>query len=152
LLSTNTQNILPWASPPKTPSVVHMLFNEELQEDSSGDEYVPENQSNKSLCENSLDVSQSSSKKKANIALRTRSKLSLSHTPLEVIEEAFMPPDITTDMYNMDCDDDVWKEFLKTFTRPLDEVTKAAEDEDHDPEYNVLADEEIDEGGSVIFK
>lgn len=55
-----------------------------------------------------------------------------------------MPPDITTDMYDMDCDDDVWKEFLKTFTRPLDEETKGAEDEEHDPEYNVLADEEID--------
>lgn len=34
---------------------------------------------------------------------------------------------------------------LKQFTRPLDEVTRA-EDEDHDPEYNVLADEEIDKG------
>ncbi|KRT84894.1 hypothetical protein AMK59_233, partial [Oryctes borbonicus] len=45
-------------------------------------------------------------------------------------------------MYDMDCDDDDWKDFLKTFTRPLDEVIK--DDEDHDPEYNVLADEEID--------
>lgn len=80
----------------------------------------------------------------ANIALRTRSKLSLSSTPLEVIEEAFIPPDITTDMYDMDCDDDDWKEFLKKFTRPLEEVTK--DDDDHDPEYNILADEEIDYG------
>lgn len=45
-------------------------------------------------------------------------------------------------MYDLDCDDDDWKDFLKTFTRPLDEVAK--DDEDHDPEYNVLADEEID--------
>lgn len=78
----------------------------------------------------------------ANIAKRTRSKLSLSSTPLEVIEGAFIPPDITTDMYDMDCDNDDWRDFLKTFTRPLDEVIK--DDEDHDPEYNVLADEEID--------
>lgn len=88
----------------------------------------------------------------ANIALRTRSKLSLSSTPLEVIEEAFIPPDITTDMYDMDCDDDDWKDFLKKFTRPLDEVTKNAEDEDHDPEYNVLADEEIDKGIFSIYE
>lgn len=81
----------------------------------------------------------------ANIALRTRSKLSLSATPLEVIEEAFVPPDITTDMYDLDCDDEDWSDFLKKFTRPLDELTKA-EDEDQDPEYNVLADEEIDKG------
>lgn len=86
----------------------------------------------------------------ANIALRTRSKLSLSHTPLEVIEEAFIPPDITTDMYDMDCDDDVWTEFLKTFTKPLDEVAKLP-DEDHDPEYNILADEEIDKGEVFLF-
>lgn len=78
----------------------------------------------------------------ANIALRTRSKLSLSSTPLEVIEEAFIPPDITTDMYDMDCDNDDWKEFLKEFTRPLEEVIR--EDDDHDPEYNIFADEEID--------
>lgn len=81
---------------------------------------------------------------KANIALRTRSKLSLSSTPLEVIEEAFIPPDITTDMYDMDCDDDDWRDFLKKFTRPLDEVTKATEEEDHDPEYNAEEVEEVD--------
>lgn len=77
----------------------------------------------------------------ANIALRTRSRVSLTDTPLEVIEESFIPPDITTGMYDMDCDDEDWAEFLKTFTKPLDEVVKAAEDEDHDPEYNFLADE-----------
>ncbi|CAH0551760.1 unnamed protein product [Brassicogethes aeneus] len=80
-----------------------------------------------------------------NIALRTRSKLCLSSTPLEIIEEQFIPPDITTDMYDMDCDDEDWTDFLKKFTRPLDEVTKLADDEDHDPEYNILADEHIDQ-------
>ncbi|XP_063919248.1 uncharacterized protein LOC135134483 isoform X2 [Zophobas morio] len=147
LLSTNVQQkFLPWVTPVKPVSEVQRLFTEELQEDSSGDEYVPESPSKNSSFDSQLDTSHCTIKNDegANIALRTRSKLCLSHTPLEVIEEAFMPPDITTDMYDMDCDDDVWKEFLKTFTRPLDEVTKAAEDEDHDPEYNVLADEEID--------
>ena len=149
LLSTNVQQkFLPWVTPVKPVSEVQRLFTEELQEDSSGDEYVPESPSKNSSFDSQLDTSHCTIKndEEANIALRTRSKLCLSHTPLEVIEEAFMPPDITTDMYDMDCDDDVWKEFLKTFTRPLDEVTKAAEDEDHDPEYNVLADEEIDKG------
>lgn len=81
----------------------------------------------------------------ANIARRTRSKLCLSNTPLEDIESTFIPPDITTDMYEMDyeCDED-WKNFLKGFTRPLAEVSATMqEDEDHDPEYNVLADEEV---------
>lgn len=81
----------------------------------------------------------------ATIARRTRSKLSLSSTPLEVIEEAFIPPDITTDMYDMDCDNDDWMDFLKQFTRPLDEVARPTEDEEQDPEYNILADEDIEE-------
>ncbi|XP_050305463.1 GON-4-like protein [Anthonomus grandis grandis] len=78
----------------------------------------------------------------ANIALRTRSKINLSSTPLEVIEESFIPPDITTDMYDMECDDDDWKEFLKGFTKPLEELTKPTEDEEHDPEYDYLADDD----------
>lgn len=83
----------------------------------------------------------------ANIAKRTRSKLCLTSTPLEKIEEAFIPPDITTDMYDMDCDNDDWMDFLKKFTRPLDEIVKSTEqeDEEQDPEYNILADEELDE-------
>lgn len=82
-----------------------------------------------------------------NIAKRTRSKLCLTSTPLEKIEEAFIPPDITTDMYDMDCDNDDWMDFLKKFTRPLDEIVKSTEqeDEEQDPEYNILADEELDE-------
>ena len=54
-----------------------------------------------------------------NIGQRTRSKLSLSDTPLETIEKAFIPPDITTDMYDSECDDEDWKDFLKNFTEPL---------------------------------
>lgn len=63
-------------------------------------------------------------KEDENIALRTRSKLSLSDTPLENIEEAFVPPDITTDMYDFECDDEDWRDFLKKFTRPLDEAVQ----------------------------
>ncbi|KAK9701168.1 hypothetical protein QE152_g30795 [Popillia japonica] len=168
---------IPWILPPKPSSEVQVLISEELQEDSSGDEYIPgdeeseddkdssiHNESDPLLLDPPTPKNTDSStqtqwsedgmfkiphaktkealEEEANIAKRTRSKLSLSSTPLEVIEEAFIPPDITTDMYDLDCDDDDWRDFLKTFTRPLDEVTK--DDEDHDPEYNVLADEEID--------
>ncbi|KAI4468523.1 yy1 associated protein-related [Holotrichia oblita] len=135
---------IPWILPPKPSSEVQVLISEELQEDSSGDEYIPgdEEWSEDGVFKIPLAKTKETSEEEANIAKRTRSKLSLSSTPLEVIEEAFIPPDITTDMYDLECDDDDWRDFLKTFTRPLDEVTK--DDEDHDPEYNVLADEEID--------
>ncbi|XP_045475206.1 uncharacterized protein LOC123681057 [Harmonia axyridis] len=79
----------------------------------------------------------------ANIALRTRSKLSLNETPLEELEQSFLPPDITSDMYDFDCNDDDWKNFLNSFTQPLEEVVKNTEEEDLDPEYNILADEDI---------
>ena len=85
-----------------------------------------------------------------NIALRTRSKLSLSSIPLEVIEEQLIPPDITTDMYDLDWDNPDWMDFLKNLTKPLDEVTKG-DDEDHDPEYNILADEGINEGNHTFI-
>lgn len=89
-----------------------------------------------------------------NIALRTRSKLSLSDTPLEKIEEAFIPPDITTDMYDFECDDEDWRDFLKKFTRPLDEAVQGTQEDDDeaDPEYNVLADEEVDIGNLSLFQ
>ncbi|VEN34223.1 unnamed protein product [Callosobruchus maculatus] len=80
------------------------------------------------------------------IAKRTRSKLCLNDTPLERIEEAFIPPDIPPDFYDMECDNEInddWMDFLKTFTRPLEEVVKAPEDEEHDPEYNILGDEDV---------
>lgn len=84
-----------------------------------------------------------------NIALRTRSKLSLSDTPLETIEEAFIPPDITTDMYDFECDDDDWRDFLTKFTKPLEEAVLATpeDDDEADPEYNILADEDIGKKG-----
>uniref|UniRef100_A0A1Y1MDI7 Myb-like domain-containing protein n=1 Tax=Photinus pyralis TaxID=7054 RepID=A0A1Y1MDI7_PHOPY len=172
LFPSPTITALPWLSP-KRPSEVQKLITDDLAEDSSGDEYVPmEEESEDDRISEPRSVSpltavkepesekiqwsddgvfkippiktQEGEIEEANIALRTRSKLCLSSTPLEIIEEAFIPPDITTDMYDMDCDNDDWRDFLKKFTRPLDEVTKPCEDEEHDPEYNILADEEVD--------
>jgi len=51
--------------------------------------------------------------------MRTRSKLSLNDTPLEIIEQAFIPPDITEDMYDSACENDEWMQFLTEFTKPL---------------------------------
>ncbi|XP_055636041.1 uncharacterized protein LOC129775376 [Toxorhynchites rutilus septentrionalis] len=75
-----------------------------------------------------------SEQEQENIARRTRSKLCLQTTAIETIESTFIPPDITTDMYEFDCDmDHVWKEFLNEFTKPL--PNNAEDDDDTDPEY-----------------
>ena len=47
-----------------------------------------------------------------NIARRTRSKLPLTDTPLEVIESEFVAPDIDPDIYDTTCDDTEWNQFL----------------------------------------
>lgn len=47
------------------------------------------------------------------IGSRTRSKLPLNDTLLEHLELAFVPPDISTDMYDSDCDNEEWRTFLK---------------------------------------
>lgn len=54
-----------------------------------------------------------------NIGQRTRSKLPMTDTPLEVIEQAFVPPDITIDMYETECDNEDWLNFIKRFVQPL---------------------------------
>jgi hypothetical protein len=60
-----------------------------------------------------------------NIALRTRSKLCLQTTDIETIESTFIPPDITTDMYDFGGDiDNVWKDFLTDFTKPMSKLTR----------------------------
>ncbi|XP_046423902.1 GON-4-like protein [Neodiprion fabricii] len=80
-----------------------------------------------------------------NIGQRTRSKLCLSETPLEQIEQAFVPPDITTDMYDWDWDvDEDWNNFLKEFTQPLTQEIIGEDDPEADPEYNILEDEDGD--------
>lgn len=79
------------------------------------------------------------------IGQRTRSKLSLSETPLEQIEQAFIPPDITIDMYDWDCGTDPdWDNFLKEFTQPLGHDAANEDDTEADPEYNILEDKETD--------
>ncbi|XP_060537250.1 uncharacterized protein LOC132708723 isoform X2 [Cylas formicarius] len=183
LLCSTTAAPVPWVPQP-APSETHVLVADDLQDDSSGDEYIPGEEESEEDRDDSiaseLDTSSlppptppavvsmedsstqtthwsgdgvfkvpksktvTDEAETANIALRTRSKINLSSTPLEVIEKSFIPPDITTDMYDMDCDDDDWKEFLKGFTEPLDEIAKPTEDEEQDPEYNILADDEID--------
>ena len=51
-------------------------------------------------------------KEEDGIARRTRSKLPLTTTSLYDIEEAFVAPDITADMYDTMCDDSDWQDFL----------------------------------------
>lgn len=69
----------------------------------------------------------------------------MSETPLEHIEQAFIPPDITTDMYDWDCEvDEDWDNFLKEFTQPLTQEPVVEDDPEADPEYNILEDEETE--------
>ncbi|VVC37508.1 Hypothetical protein CINCED_3A013548 [Cinara cedri] len=75
------------------------------------------------------------------IGMRTRSKFPLNDTPLETIEQAFIPPDITEDMYDSACENDEWIQFLSEFTKPLESVQN--DDTEDDPEYNVLGDAEF---------
>lgn len=80
-----------------------------------------------------------------NIGQRTRSKLSLSSTALETIEQTLFPPDITLGMYDSGCDNDDWINFIKEFTQPLEnDNNEVVDDVEEDPEYNVLADEEAE--------
>ncbi|XP_034944199.1 GON-4-like protein [Chelonus insularis] len=77
------------------------------------------------------------------IGHRTRSKLSLNETSIEQIEQSFIPPDITTDMYDWDGDiDEEWDKFLKEFTKPLPHEPNVDDDPEADPEYNILEDRE----------
>nr|XP_037274587.1 GON-4-like protein [Rhipicephalus microplus] len=75
------------------------------------------------------------------IAERTRSKLPLHDTPLECIEAQFIAPDITTDMYDTECDDEEWKEFLVSLVKPFEQEDNH-EDDVEDPEYTVQDEEE----------
>ncbi|XP_027230586.2 GON-4-like protein [Penaeus vannamei] len=77
------------------------------------------------------------------VSQRTRSKLPLTETPLECLEMAFKPPDVTKDMYGTVVDDEEWKRFLIDFIHPLNNV-EGNEDEEADPEYNILEDKEDD--------
>ncbi|XP_012144630.2 gon-4 like protein muscle wasted isoform X1 [Megachile rotundata] len=179
---------IPWPITPvkKASSEVQVLIEEELPEDSSDEEYNPE-QDKQSDDEKEAENSTSSDvesqpstplnqcdtlvleqcklshvqydpegifkipniphvpTEEESIGQRTRSKLCLSETPLEQIEQAFIPPDITTDMYDWDCElDEDWDNFLKEFTQPLTQEPVTEDDPEADPEYNILEDEETD--------
>lgn len=85
--------------------------------------------------------SPAAAEKEGVIAERTRSKLPLHDTPLECIEAQFIAPDITTDMYDTECDDEEWKEFLCSLVKPF-EREDTHEDDVEDPEYNFQEEEE----------
>lgn len=85
--------------------------------------------------------SPAAAEKEGVIAERTRSKLPLHDTPLECIEAQFIAPDITTDMYDTECDDEEWKEFLCSLVKPF-EREESHEDDVEDPEYNFQEEEE----------
>ncbi|XP_066142962.1 uncharacterized protein mute isoform X1 [Euwallacea fornicatus] len=55
-------------------------------------------------------------------------------------------------MYDMECDDDDWKQFLQGFTEPLEELFKQTEDEEQDPEYNIMADDKINDIDNEEFR
>lgn len=59
------------------------------------------------------------------VAKRTRSKVSLTTTPIETIQEQFIHPDIGPDTYGAEptevAEDEPWTEFLQQFQNPLGE-------------------------------
>lgn len=68
------------------------------------------------------DSTTSQSEQEYKIAERTRSKISLTETPIEEIESIFEPPDAPLDMYHTEHDvDPNWIQFLNNFTMPLGE-------------------------------
>lgn len=120
------------------------MFEEE--EDEYDDDEFKIREVNKSIdTEHDLDISDNTTAVDVNvketIGMRTRSKFSLNDTPLEIIEQAFIPPDITEDMYDSACENDEWMEFLSEFTKPLESVQN--DDGEDDPEYNVLGDDDF---------
>ncbi|XP_050528258.1 GON-4-like protein isoform X3 [Daktulosphaira vitifoliae] len=143
-------------------SECRLLIEQEFPDDSEDEEYKPdkileedddEEDDDESKCtevNKSFDVESdigndsyenSLISNKETIGMRTRSKFSLSDTPLEIIEQAFIPPDITEDMYDFTCENDEWMQFLSEFTKPLDSAQN--EDTEDDPEYNVLCDDDF---------
>ncbi|XP_071861191.1 gon-4 like protein muscle wasted [Bombus fervidus] len=138
---------IPWPITPvkKTSSEVQALIEEELPEDSSDEEYNPEQESHDPEGIFKIPGIPYVPTEEESIGQRTRSKVCLSETPLEQIEQAFIPPDITIDMYDLDCEkDEDWDNFLKEFTQPLTQEPMVEDDSEADPEYNILEDEETE--------
>lgn len=63
-----------------------------------------------------------------------------------------MPPDITTDMYETECDDEDYRNFLIEYMEPLAEMTPCEYDEHIDPEYNVMAEEEDSKSDKLMLQ
>lgn len=78
------------------------------------------------------------------IGHRTRSKLCLNETPLEQIEQAFIPPDITSDMYDWEPEDEYLGFLKELYYQPVAKEVNIDDDPEADPEYNILEDEETD--------
>ncbi|XP_035666141.1 GON-4-like protein isoform X1 [Branchiostoma floridae] len=76
------------------------------------------------------------------IANRTRSKCPLKDTPIDILEAAFHAPDITQDMYDTECDDSEWQGWLKGLFKTDLDMSGDADDEQNDPDYNFLQEEE----------
>ncbi|CAH1796413.1 unnamed protein product [Owenia fusiformis] len=89
------------------------------------------------------ELSQTGSESQEPLARRTRSKLPLTDTPIDVIEQEFVAPDITEDMYDTYCDDVSWKTFLESLhsSQPTENLNDSTLDDD-DEEYNFLAEVE----------
>ncbi|CAK1584759.1 unnamed protein product [Parnassius mnemosyne] len=115
-------------SQPRTPATPNVSSPKVVKD---GPFKVPQNMTTPSRRKLNLD-------EEATIALRTRSKLSLSETPIEHIESSFVPPD---DVPTVDVDDPVWNEFLEECLNPAStSFARNEDDDDADPEYNVAAD------------
>lgn len=80
----------------------------------------------------------------ATIALRTRSKLCLSETPIEHIESSFVPPD---ELPQTDVDD-LWNQFLTECLNPAPSL-RNEDDDEADPEYNATNDPDASEFISI---
>lgn len=117
--------------------------NEESDEENKTADLLPESPIPDSPYVPSLCGEESGPENIENIGQRTRSKFSLSETPLETIEQQFIPPDITTDMYDTECDNEEWLDFLKGIQNPLDRTSEGLEDE-NDPEYNIMVEESVE--------
>ncbi|CAG0915490.1 unnamed protein product [Notodromas monacha] len=77
------------------------------------------------------------------ISLRTRSRHPMKDTTVESFELSFIPPDITPDMYDTEVDNPDWAEFLRDLVlKPPQAAADPAEDDDGDPEFNVVEAEE----------
>jgi len=73
----------------------------------------------------------------------TRSRNPMTDTLIEDIEQTFIPPDITPDMYEVTCENDDYSEFLKELygSSLVDTNTSNVEDLEEDPEFVYCPDE-----------